>query len=82
MIDADRLKIVIEKNFGHGTVDPIYQLIDAAPTIEPKQSEWRWKFADNGWKDIYCLECGWTKNVDVHVSLNYDFCPGCGAKMR
>ena len=33
-IDADRLKTVIEKNFGHGTVKPILQLIDIAPTAD------------------------------------------------
>ena len=39
-IDADLLKEVLEKNFGHtGGADVLRQLIDAQPTIEPKQ-EW------------------------------------------
>ena len=50
--------------------------------IEPKYGEWKWRLADNGWKDIYCSECGYTKNVDIHVRLGWNFCPNCGADMR
>ena len=39
-IDANLLKEVLERNFGHtGGADVLKQLIDAQPTIEPKQ-EW------------------------------------------
>ena len=45
---------------------------------------YRWKsdFADNGWLDWFCPDCGkkvW--NDDVHVSLNWNYCPYCGSKI-
>lgn len=36
------------------------------------------KLADNGWKDVFCSECGHKENVDIHVRLGYRFCPNCG----
>ena len=48
---------------------------------EPKRGRWHYKFADNGWQDVSCSECGYTENVDVHVRLGYNFCPNCGARM-
>lgn len=44
-------------------------------------AKWEWKFADNGWKDYFCTNCGFTINVDVHCSVNDKYCPNCGAKM-
>ena len=36
-IDADRLKAVLEKNFGHtGGASVLEQLIDAQPTVQPE----------------------------------------------
>lgn len=36
-IDADRLKEVLEKNFGHtGGASVLAQLIDSQPTIQPR----------------------------------------------
>lgn len=46
-----------------------------------RNGHWESELASNGWKDIKCSECGWTKNVDVHVSLGYNYCPNCGARM-
>lgn len=41
MIDAKRLKEVLERNFGHtGGADVLKQLIDAQPTIESVKQEW------------------------------------------
>lgn len=42
---------------------------------------WRYAFATNGWADNWCSNCGYTENHDVHVYLNYDVCPKCGAIM-
>ena len=37
LIDANRLKIVLEKNFGHtGGANTLTQLIDAQPTVQPE----------------------------------------------
>ena len=37
LIDADRLKVVLEKNFGHtGGASVLEQLIDEQPTVEPE----------------------------------------------
>lgn len=37
LIDADRLKFVLEKNFGHtGGASVLEQLIDEQPTIQPE----------------------------------------------
>ena len=63
------------------TLGEFERLVDIE-VIEPKRGEWKWRLADNGWKDIYCSECGYTKNVDIHVHLDWNFCPNCGADMR
>ena len=40
-VDADLLKEVLERNFGHtGGADVLKQLIDAQPTIDPVNQEW------------------------------------------
>ena len=41
-------------------------------------SRWIWKLADNGWADWICPECGWRYNDDIHVTLDYNYCPNCG----
>ena len=43
---------------------------------------WKSEFASNGWLDWFCPDCGkkvW--NDDVHVSLDWNYCPLCGSKM-
>ena len=76
LIDADKLKKVLEKNFGHtGGASVLAQLIDAQPTVEPKKGKWI---------DGYCSECGehapyWAMASAYHTT---DFCPSCGSDMR
>lgn len=41
-------------------------------------SKWIWRLADNGWADWICPECGWRYNDDIHVTLDYKYCPNCG----
>lgn len=49
-------------------------------SINPvKRGHWIWKFADNGWADWTCSECGWTWNDDIHVQLDFRYCPMCGS---
>ena len=39
-------------------------------------------FAKNGWMDWFCSACGDKPiyNDDVHVSVDWKYCPYCGAK--
>ena len=57
----------------------IYHLFD---DIETPEAEWLWELADNGWADHICSNCGWKKNTDIHVSIDYKRCPNCSARMR
>ena len=45
------------------------------------KSEWIGMYADNGWLDWICPKCN-TKvlNEDVHVHLDWTYCPYCGEK--
>lgn len=51
---------------------------NVAPVIHAR---WKWKLADNGWADTTCSNCGHVWNMDVHMYLDYDYCPYCGAMM-
>lgn len=56
---------------------------DDCPLIEvPTHGKWIWKLADNGWADNICSVCGYTINDDIHVHVDYNYCPNCGADMR
>lgn len=82
-IERNRLKTVIEKNFGHGTINPILQLIDEQPTanvVEVVHGEWLEDIAyydENGCPCIVarCSNCG-------EAYPTYNYCPNCGAKME
>ena len=54
------------------------EVIDAVPVVHAK---WIVKFDDRGWKKHSCSNCGYFRRTDIHVSLNWDYCPHCGAKM-
>ena len=75
-IDADKLKKVLEKNFGHtGGASVLAQLIDAQPTVELKRGKWLYQ---NGMvKCDQCLRA--IRRIDHDGLLN--FCPNCGADM-
>ncbi len=64
------------------TDEEIEYTIKSIPTAEPKVGKWLWQLADNGWADHICSVCGYTKNIDIHVSLGWKYCPNCGAKME
>lgn len=74
LIDADRLKVVLEKNFGHtGGASVLEQLINVQPTIDPvKHGRWVMQGTAYG-----CSLCG--ESV-IHPFHNY--CPNCGAEME
>ena len=66
LIDADRLKAVLEKNFGHtGGASVLEQLIDEQPTVQPEpaiplswiENEIKWlKSLDNTFSEITALQ--------------------------
>lgn len=37
-------------------------------------------FANNGWLNHTCSNCGYTENNDIHVHYNWNYCPNCGAR--
>lgn len=37
-------------------------------------------FADNGWLNHTCSNCGYTENNDIHVHYYWNYCPNCGAR--
>lgn len=62
--DLDRLKEVLERNFGHtGGAAVMRQLIDNAPTIDPVH-------AAGG---CYCRECCWGQEDDAGVMHCHKF---------
>lgn len=52
------------------------QLID-----EPHECYFKWSLADNGWADHTCSKCGFVENTDIHVGLDWNYCPNCGRKV-
>lgn len=47
-----------------------------------KKGHWIWSLADNGWADHTCSECGFCENTDIHVKLDWKYCPKCGTEME
>lgn len=64
---------ILEMNKG------VYTAADVRPVVRGK---WMWELADNGWANHICSVCGYTKNTDIHVRMDYNFCPNCGAMME
>lgn len=58
-------------------VDALWEL----PSVE-KTGKWTVQFADNGWIDHICSECGFRHNTDIHIFLDWRYCPSCGAVME
>ncbi len=52
---------------------------EAAGGNRSKTGRWLWSLADNGWADHKCSNCGYTKNTDIHVTLDWRYCPNCGS---
>ena len=52
---------------------------DVRPVVRGK---WMRELADNRWANHICSVCGYMKNTDIHVRMDYNFCPNCGADMR
>ena len=56
--------------------------IPAAEVAPVVYAELKWELAENGLANHICTNCGYTKNTDIHVTLDYNFCPKCGARFR
>ena len=80
-IDAERLLLVLEKNFGYtGGAATLKQLIDAAPTADVApvvHGEWKIVGLPRNKKTIRCSICGGTTHW-----IGTKYCPHCGAKMK
>ena len=85
LIDADALKETIDREiFRHDTIDHVFQIIDDAPTIEPKRGEWAERTHDTLIAQVnfaYCSECG-QPIMHEHTRPLWSFCPNCGARMK
>ena len=53
----------------------------AADVAPVRHGQWITEFDDLGWLKHTCTVCGYVKRTDVHVSLGWNYCPNCGAKM-
>ena len=82
LIDANELISAMyyyEHNEGGLTAYDAQDIINKAPTIEPKRGEWKRRIVDNGFNaDWVCSECGYRVKTDF---VDYNFCPNCGARM-
>ena len=79
LIDADRLKEVLDRNFyGFGWDDVAKQLIDAQPTVDPvKYGYWITYLTLPSF--LRCSQCRNGIHWDENKKPNY--CPHCGVKM-
>lgn len=50
-----------------------------APVVSAK---WQTEDDESGWIKHTCTNCGYEKRTDVHVSMEWKYCPTCGAKME
>lgn len=50
--------------------------------FEQEQKIGHWICTIEDWNKWTCSECGFCKRTDIHVSLGYNYCPNCGAKME
>lgn len=53
----------------------------AADVVPVVHGQWKTEFDSLGWLTHTCTVCGYTKRTDIHVSLDWNYCPKCGAIM-
>lgn len=58
----------------------LHDTVDMAMWNFSNTATFRAEFADNGWMDHICSNCGYTVNDDVHVQYDWNYCPNCGAR--
>ena len=72
------------EKFIQDTFRAMFKRIDNAPAADVApvvRGRWMYELADNGWANYMCSKCGYQRNVDVHVVMDWDYCPYCGARM-
>ena len=95
LIDRERLKEVLKRNFGEiGGADVLRQLIDAQPTVDSVSVvHGHWIYDPNGmdwnlgaWR---CSKCGCKNNniggderINPLLFAGSKYCPNCGCKMN
>lgn len=63
----------------------LYRYIEKMPkenVFPVMRAKWDIYEDEHGWLRHVCTNCGYTKRTDVHVSLDWKYCPMCGAKME
>lgn len=80
--DIERFGVHIAECFPADRAKQIVNGIPAADVAPVIHGKWLWELADNGWANWMCSECGYTRNVDVHIVMDWEYCPYCGAHMR
>ena len=84
LIDANELISAMyyyEHNEGGLTAYDAQDIINKAPTIEPKRGEWIISYTDDyGIKKTECSACG--ESFITYDVYGWKYCPWCGASMR
>lgn len=90
-IDADRLLVFLEKNFGNtGGANTLKQLIDIQPTADVAEIKHGKNVTEmNPVDEFVCSECGiiiqnvsrYDPEEDVYMEYECKYCPECGAKI-
>ena len=83
LVDADALKAQFEYTTTAVPMKYVVQVIERAPTIEPKQGEWidtDVQYQDSGDVERRCSICGYGDRQSPSAIVPY--CWHCGAKMK
>jgi len=78
VIDHDELDRFLDE-IDREHFSDITRAVTYASSNSPNQCRYIWSLADNGWADHTCSSCGYTENTDIHVYLDWNYCPHCGA---
>lgn len=61
----------------------VLMTIPAANVVEVVHGKWNIEIDDDiGILKHTCSKCGFVKFTDIHVGLDWNWCPNCGAKME
>ena len=66
----NRIRYLVEDAFDEGEIQEVVR------------GMWITEFDDMGWLKHSCSNCGYFRRTDIHVELNWSYCPNCGAYMK